>query len=267
MLREAGNTGADGDPLDGPHVGLADPIDDRACDLGCRLGVESRQQNREFVAPEPKGLAALPQARRHLREDAIPCLMAVPVVDLFEAVDVEQAQRDDSRFGLGFRELALETFLEVAVVAEPRQRVGERQPHRAERLVGRPLVQRDRDERACEGCKQPRRALPEHDEHERRRRHQRERDDCPADVRADQLRIAQRRTGDGDRRGDEDHVADVEDARHRRPCTPEPVAPEPSMCGSTMPASPPEMLKAPQLNTVRIAGRRSNRAISVYAVA
>ena len=188
MLREAGDAGTHGDPLDGPHVGLADPVDDRARDLGRRRGVEPRQQHCEFVAPEPKRLAALPQARRHLREDAIPGLMAVPVVDLFEAVDVEQAQRDDSRFGLGFRELALEALLEVAVVPEPRQRVGEGQPHRAERLVGRPLVQRDRDERPGEGREQPRRALPEHDEHQRRRRHQRERDDRPANVRADQLR-------------------------------------------------------------------------------
>ena len=93
--------------------------------------------------------------------------MAEAVVDPLEVVDVEEAERDE-RVGLvGERQLALEPLVEVAVVAEAGQRIGEREPHRAEGAVRRALVERDRDERAGERGEEERRALPENDEHQR----------------------------------------------------------------------------------------------------
>ena len=67
--------------------------------------------------------------------------------------------------------------MEVAVVAEAGERVGEGEPHRLQRAEGRALVERDREQRADERDREHGRALPEHDEDQRRRAHQRERHD------------------------------------------------------------------------------------------
>ena len=50
------------------------------------------EQEGELVAAEPEGLAALAEAGCHLREDAVADRVAVPVVDLLEVVDVEEAR-------------------------------------------------------------------------------------------------------------------------------------------------------------------------------
>ena len=114
------------------------------------LLVGAREQHGELVAAEPERLAALAQPRRDEREHAVAGRMAEAVVDPLEVVDVEEAERDE-RVGLvGERELALQPLVEVAVVAEAGQRVGQREAHRAERAMRRALVERDRDERACE---------------------------------------------------------------------------------------------------------------------
>ena len=65
-------------------------------------------------------------------------------------------------------QLALEPLVEVPVVAEPRQRIGQRELHRAQCAVGRALVERDREQRADERRGQQRRALPEDDQHRAR---------------------------------------------------------------------------------------------------
>jgi len=74
--------------------------------------------------------------------------------------------------------------VEVAVVAEPGQGVRQCEAHRAERADDRALVELDCEERADERDGQEWRPLPEHDEHQRRGSHQRERHDRPANVRA-----------------------------------------------------------------------------------
>ena len=55
---------------------------------------------RELVAADTERFAALAQAGRHLRQDAITDRMAAPVVDLLEIVDVEEAQRHREAVGL-----------------------------------------------------------------------------------------------------------------------------------------------------------------------
>ena len=117
---------------------------------------------------------------------------------------------------LGASQLTLQPLLEVAVVAEAGQRVGERETHRLQRAVRRALVQRDRRERPDERGDQVRRALPQHDEHQRGRRHQRERQRERARVRDDELRVADRRAGRGDRRADQHEVDGEEDHRRHR---------------------------------------------------
>ena len=51
----------------------------------------------------------------------------------------------------------------LAVVAETRERVGQREAHRLQRLEGRALVESDREQRADERDRERRRALPEDD--------------------------------------------------------------------------------------------------------
>ena len=91
--------------------------------------------------------------------------VAVAVVDLLEVVEVEQAEAERRR-ARGLVEVELQLVLEVPVVPEPGQRVGEREPHRLQGAVRRALVQGDGDERAHERDGVERRALPEHRQHE-----------------------------------------------------------------------------------------------------
>ena len=156
---------------------LAEPFDDGRGGLERRSLVVVDEENGEFVAAEAECLASLPQARRDLREDAVARRVAVLVVDPLEVVDVDEAEAELLAGVLGRDELALEPLVEVAVVSEPGQRVGQREPHRPQGPVGGALVERDREQRADQGRRKDRRALPEHDQHQRRRGHQRERDD------------------------------------------------------------------------------------------
>ena len=106
------------------------------------------------------------------------------------------------------QQLALEPLVEVTVIAEPGQRIRERQPHRPQRAVCRALVQRDREQRSDERHRQDRRTLPEHDEHQRRGRHERKRHDRRAHVCPHQLEIGLA-AAERDRRRDQDDVDDV----------------------------------------------------------
>src|SRR5262249_57139774 len=99
---------------------------------------------------EPERLAALPEPAGDEGEDMVAGRMVVGVVDALEVVDVDEAERERRSGLLGGEELALEPLVEVAMVAEPRQRVRQREPHRAELPEGRALVQRDRDQRPDE---------------------------------------------------------------------------------------------------------------------
>ena len=164
-----------------------DPADDRARGRDRLRLVVLRKEERELVPAEAEGLAVLAKRRRQAGEDAVAGGVPEEVVDPLEIVHVDEAEAEAAALALGLDQLTLEPIVEVAVVAEPRQRVGQREPHRAERAVGRALVEGDREQRADEGRRQEGRALPENDEHERGRRHQREDHDRPAQARSDQL--------------------------------------------------------------------------------
>ena len=127
-----------------------DPLDDRLGRDPRALLVAARQQDRELVAAEPEGLAALAQVRGQLGEHLVAGGMAEAVVDLLEVVDVHEAEAERIALRLRVGELALEPVVEVAVVAELGERVGERQAHRAQLTEGRALVERDREQRPDE---------------------------------------------------------------------------------------------------------------------
>ena len=143
--------------------------------------VPAREEQRELVASQAEGLATLTQAGRHLRQDLVTGRMPVPVVDLLEVVDVEQDEGQREALLLSLVQVVLEPLVEVPVVAEPCERVGERQAHRLQRAVHRALVERDGDERADEGRGEERRPLPEDGQHEADRGHDREGNDRPVD--------------------------------------------------------------------------------------
>ncbi len=147
-----------------------------------------------------------------------------------------------------------EPLVEVTVVAEAGERVGEREPDRAEDPVRRSLVQRDRRKRTGQGREQIRRPLPEHDQHECRRCHQRERQDRPVHVRADEAHVDELRPRRGHRGRDQQQVRRV---KHRRgECDLEQEMPPARAVGrgwSIDPASVPTTPKTPALKTVRIA--------------
>ena len=131
-------------------MGGGDALDDRAGDSdGFRL-VELRQEHGELVAAQPEALAALAEARRDLPEHAVTERMAVAVVDALEVVDVDEAEAERIAGALRRRERTLQALVEVTVVSEPGERVGERKLHGLERGERRSLVERDREQRADE---------------------------------------------------------------------------------------------------------------------
>ena len=115
----------------------------------------------------------------------------------------------------GLVELGLEALVEGACVAEEGQGVGAGEAHRLELAVDGALVERDRDERADERERQEGRALPEDDEHERDRGHDREGHRRPAHVaggeREDGLAAASR-----DHEREQEDVHEVEGRRAER---------------------------------------------------
>ena len=147
LLGEARDAGADGDRADEVELELADALDDRARDRERLARVVVGEQQRELVAAEPEGLAVLAQLRRQLGEQAVALGMPEQVVDPLEVVDVEQAEREGRSAGFRLHQLALEALVEVAVVPEPGERVGQCKTHRAQSVVGRALVQRDGEQR------------------------------------------------------------------------------------------------------------------------
>ena len=122
---------------------------ERATAVACAL-VVAGEEHGELVAAEPERLAALPQARGDLAEHEVADRMAEAVVDALEVVDVDEAEGERRALVLGRRELALQPLVEAAVVAEPRERVGQGEPHRPQRLERRALVEGDREQRADE---------------------------------------------------------------------------------------------------------------------
>jgi hypothetical protein len=109
---------------------MGHPGHDAACDLHRAPLVVSREHDRELVASEPEGLAAAAELPRDGDEDLVSRLVSQLVVHALEIVDVDHAQREPAALALRPVEIGLEPLVEVAAVAEARQRVGERQPRR-----------------------------------------------------------------------------------------------------------------------------------------
>ena len=89
--------------------------------------------------------------------------MPKAVVDALEVVYVDETECQRQPARLCLRQLALEPLVEVAVVAEARQRIRQREAHRTQGANDRALVELDREQRPDERDRQERRALPEHD--------------------------------------------------------------------------------------------------------
>ena len=212
VLRIGRDAGRDRDVSAVLALGVGDALDDRLRDREAFVLVAARQEERELVAAEPERLAALAEARGDLREHAVADRVAEAIVDLLEVVDVEQAEGQRDAALLCLVEVALQPLVEVPVVPEPGQRVGEREAHGLEGAVHRALVEGDRDERAHERDGEERRALPEHREHEADRRHDRERHRSPVDGLAKQRQERLTRPPRDDR-GDQRDVDRVERRR------------------------------------------------------
>ena len=215
LVRETGDAGARRHRADVGQLERADAGEDGRGGRERLVGGHAGEEQRELVAAEPEGLAVLAQAPADAGEHTVADRVPVEVVDPLEVVHVDHAERERLVVGLGAEQLVLQPLLEAAVVAEPAQRVGQREPHRAQRLVRRALVERDREQRADECRGEHRRALPEHDEHERGGPHEREWDRGRASRRDDEL--GERPAGRAcDRGGDQDEVERVLRGRRDR---------------------------------------------------
>ncbi len=135
--------------------------------------------------------------------------MALLVVDALEVVEVEEADGQRATLHRRLLELHLQLLLEVPVVSEPGQGVGQREPHRTQGAVRRALVERDRDERPGQRQHVDRRLRPQHDEREADRGHDREGRSRPDRGRAQDGREGLTRPA-GEDRGDERDVDRVE---------------------------------------------------------
>src|SRR2546422_3179730 len=115
--------------------------------------------------------------------------MTEAVVDLLEVVDVDEAERERGMLFLGVQELALKALVEMTMVPEAREWIGEGESHRAQRSVCRSLVEGDGEQWSDECYREHGGAFPQNDEHQRGGGHERERDDRRADVGAHQARV------------------------------------------------------------------------------
>ena len=116
----------------------------------CLTVIALRKQERELVAADSEGLAAATEAPRDLPQHLIARGVAVTVVHVFERVHVDQAESDPEAVVAGLLEAFREPLLEVTVIAEARERVGERELHRLELPEDRALVEGERGQRADE---------------------------------------------------------------------------------------------------------------------
>ncbi len=175
LHREVRDPDADGDPAHFVVLEHADAVGDRLRRRQRTTFVDAGEQHGELVTAEAERLAALPQQPAHARENPIAGRMTEAVVDALEIVDVDQAERQPGPNPLGRGQLHLHPLLEVAVVAEPGERIGQRELHRPHFPGARALIQLDRHQRRHEQQPESRSLSPEHDENRRRRRHQQKR--------------------------------------------------------------------------------------------
>jgi hypothetical protein len=117
--------GRDAQLAAGDAVGPAQRVDQLARDGGEVLGVvDAGQQQDELVAAEPRDGVALAHALAEPRGDAtqqgVADGVAKAVVDLLEAVEVDEDEPDAVAVAVGLRERDLEAVLEEPPVREAR---------------------------------------------------------------------------------------------------------------------------------------------------
>lgn len=97
--------------------------------LGAGGGVGGRQEHRELVAAEPRGLRAPGQreaeAFRYLQQQPVPRQMAEGVVDCAETVEVDQDQSGSRPDGLGVLQGRPGALQQPLPVGQPGQRVAQ----------------------------------------------------------------------------------------------------------------------------------------------
>src|SRR6185312_15907718 len=102
------------DRADVVELRRTDALDDRARNRDGVAGFEPRQEDGEFVAPQPEALAALPQSGGDLSEHAVADRVPMSVVDLLEVVDVHEAEAERTILLLRRGELTLQPLVEMA---------------------------------------------------------------------------------------------------------------------------------------------------------
>jgi hypothetical protein len=139
------NTGADGD---GAHVAEAevpDAFDDRLRRRQRLVWAVAGQKDGELVASYPESLAGLAQPCRDSRKDGVAGRVTESVVDELEVVDVDEANRQGASKTSRVFEFSPKTFVEVPVIPEPGERVGQCQAHCAQGSEKLSLVELDRE--------------------------------------------------------------------------------------------------------------------------
>ena len=129
-LGEVGHAGRQGEALAARERLVAHGLAGAVGGLPGVEGVAARQQPRELLAAdareEPVGAGLAGEARGDLGQDVVAHLVAVAGVDVGEAVEVEQRERQ--RVALGARpvDLVPQAFVKDAVVGEAGEGVGGR---------------------------------------------------------------------------------------------------------------------------------------------
>src|SRR5205823_5631239 len=129
-----GHAEAAGDPERGPVAAVERALPEGGPDalgeLGAALLVRSREEEDELLAAPAAGEVGLAQRAaqdaRKLAQDVVACVVAVPVVDLLEVVQVGDDEREGSDHAVGARDLVRERVLAAAPVRDSRQPVDER---------------------------------------------------------------------------------------------------------------------------------------------
>ncbi len=107
-----------------------DPPEDRLGGFEGGTGVVPGEQERELVPAEAEGFSVASELRRDLSQHKVAHGVAPAVVHALEVVDVEEAERERRALSLGPLDLATQPLVEVTVVAEAGQWIGQRKPER-----------------------------------------------------------------------------------------------------------------------------------------
>ena len=105
-----------------------DPLEDALGDPARLCLVESGQDEGELVSADPEGSTAVRQAGCDAQQHLVPGRVTETVVDLFEVVDVDDAERQRVAGSGCAPEIPLELLREAAIVAEAGQAIGGRKP-------------------------------------------------------------------------------------------------------------------------------------------